>query len=178
LRWLYQTPPADVKRWAPDLDRPPYSVWALAQIPTMALSLCVGLPFGWEAFFWLGAIRLVYSLHLQCFVNSLLHMGAPNELGETAKNLWWLGPLQLSAWGENWHANHHRYANSARLGLTPWQIDVGWYFIWILERLGLATGVKRPVAVGRSRSKTVERDAEESAAPAGPGFHSLRRTPN
>lgn len=27
-----------------------------------------------NAFFWVGAIRLVYSLHLQCFVNSITHV--------------------------------------------------------------------------------------------------------
>jgi len=27
-----------------------------------------------NAFFWVGAIRLVYSLHLQCFVNSITHI--------------------------------------------------------------------------------------------------------
>jgi fatty-acid desaturase len=144
LRWLYQTTPADIKRWAPDLDKPEYSFWGYAEKPIVVLSIFIGLAFGWEAFFWVGAIRLVYSLHLQCFVNSITHMGESSESGGFAKNLWWLGPLQLSAWGENWHGNHHRFANSARLGLKWWQIDIGWYFIWTLEKVRLAHGVKRP----------------------------------
>jgi len=144
LRWLYQTTPADIKRWAPDLNKPEYNFWARCEAWIVLLSIFGGLAFGWEAFFWVGAIRLVYSLHLQCFVNSITHMGEANEKGESARNLWWLGPLQLTAWGENWHANHHRFANSARLGLKWWQVDVGWYFIWTLEKIGLARGVKRP----------------------------------
>jgi fatty-acid desaturase len=146
LRWLYQTPRADVKRWAPDLDKPEYNFWGHCEALIVVLSIFGGLMFGWRAFFWVGAIRLVYSLHLQCFVNSITHMGEADENGETAKNLWWLGPLQLSAWGENWHGNHHRFANSARLGLKWWQVDVGWYFIRVLEKIGLAHGVKCPKA--------------------------------
>lgn len=144
LRWLYQTPAADVARWTPDLDKPEYRFWGYVQVPVLALSIFCGLAFGWEAFFWMGAIRLVYSLHMQCFVNSVLHMGELSETGESAKNVWWLGPLQLSAWGENWHENHHRFANSARLGLRAWQVDFGWYLICALEKLGLAHDVKRP----------------------------------
>jgi stearoyl-CoA desaturase (delta-9 desaturase) len=144
LRWLYQTVPADVKRWAPDLNKPEYNFWDRAEPLIVLISIFCGLLFGWKAFFWVGAIRLVYSLHLQCFVNSITHMGESDESGKTAKNLWWLGPLQLTAWGENWHGNHHRFANSARLGLKWWEVDLGWYFIWTLEKVGLASGVKCP----------------------------------
>jgi fatty-acid desaturase len=145
LRWLYQTPPADRQRWCPDLDRGPYKVWYYAQVPVILLSLFCGflLGFGWKGFFWLGAIRLLYSLHMQCFVNSLTHLGHA-EQGDSSINVWWLGPLQLGAWGENWHHNHHSHAGSARLGLRWWQTDIGWYFICAMEALGLAHGVKRP----------------------------------
>jgi fatty-acid desaturase len=58
---------------------------------------------GWEGFFWIGAIRLVYVLHFQMFVNSLLHMTPGLHEGvDSSRNLWWLGPLQLGAWGEDW----------------------------------------------------------------------------
>jgi stearoyl-CoA desaturase (delta-9 desaturase) len=50
----------------------------------------------------------------------------------------------LTAWGENWHKNHHTHAGSARLGLRWYQTDIGWYFIWMLEAVGLAHSVKRP----------------------------------
>ena len=56
------------------------------------LSIFGGLAFGWEAFFWLGAIRLVYSLHLQCFVNSITHMGKPDEDGQFGQELVVAGP--------------------------------------------------------------------------------------
>jgi fatty-acid desaturase len=147
LRWLYQTQPADKKRWAPELTRGMYTAWGWLETPVILLSIFSGplLGFGWMGFFWIGAIRLVYTLHMQCFVNSLTHLGHAKEgIEDSSMNVWWLGPFQITAWGENWHANHHSHAGSARLGLRWWQTDIGWYFIWTLERVGLAHSVKRP----------------------------------
>ncbi|MBI4455360.1 MAG: acyl-CoA desaturase [Acidobacteria bacterium] len=143
LRWLYQSAPADPAKWCRELNHGAYKVWMYAQVPLILLSLFCGLALGWQGFFWLGAIRLVYSLHMQCFVNSLTHLGHSDQ-GDFSRNVWWLGPLQLTAWGENWHKNHHSNPGSARLGLRWWQTDVGWYFIYALEAVGLATHVKRP----------------------------------
>jgi len=147
LRWLYQSAPADRQRWCPDLDRGIYRIWGYAETPVILLSFCCGplLGLGWMGFFWVGAIRLLYSLHMQCLVNSLTHLNHEGE-GNSSKNIWWLGPFQLTAWGENWHRNHHSHAGSARLGLRWYQTDIGWYFIWALERFGLAYSVKRPKA--------------------------------
>lgn len=144
LRWLYQSPRADVKRWAPDLDTPKYRFWRNVEVPVIVLALGVGAFWGWEGFFWIGAIRLVYSLHMQCLVNSVMHLGAKVGDSDSSRNIWWLGPFQMTAWGENWHRNHHSFANSAQFGLKWYQIDVGWYTVLLFEKLGLATGVKRP----------------------------------
>jgi stearoyl-CoA desaturase (delta-9 desaturase) len=143
IRWVYQWPGSDVRRWCPDMDKRGYRVWRRLQIPIIALSVCSGLIFGWEAFFWVGSIRLVYALHFQMFVNSLLHMtpGLPDG-ADTSRNIWWLGPLQLGAWGENWHRNHHSDANAARFGRRWWQIDFGWYVIAGLKALKLASDVR------------------------------------
>jgi stearoyl-CoA desaturase (delta-9 desaturase) len=147
LRWLYQTQPADKQRWAPELTRGIYRIWGWAEAPVILLSLFIGpiLGFGWMGFFWMGAMRLTYSLHMQCLVNSLTHLKEVED-GDSSMNVWWLGPFQLTAWGENWHENHHAHAGSARLGLRWYQTDIGWYFIWMLEAVGLAHSVKRPRA--------------------------------
>jgi stearoyl-CoA desaturase (delta-9 desaturase) len=143
LRWLYQTPKADAKRWCPEFTRGIYKFWTYAEVPLLLLSLVCGIPFGWQGFFWMGAIRLVYSLHMQCFVNSLTHLGKDKD-GDTSQNVWWLGPLQLAAWGENWHRNHHQNAASARFSKRWYQVDMGWYLICMLEAVGLAHNVLRP----------------------------------
>jgi stearoyl-CoA desaturase (delta-9 desaturase) len=46
--------------------------------------------------------------------------------------------------GESWHSNHHAFPSSARHGLYPGQVDLGFRFIRILEALGLARNVKLP----------------------------------
>jgi fatty-acid desaturase len=161
LRWLYQSPRAESQRWCPDLDHGRYRAWRHAEVPVLLLSLGCGLALGWAGFFWIGAIRLVYCLHLQCFVNSLTHLG-PAAGRDRSQNVWWLGPLQLGAWGENWHANHHAAAGVARFGRRWWQVDIGWYLICALEAVGLADRVKRPV----TRSAAVHNRA--AAAPVEP----------
>ncbi|HEY3131213.1 MAG TPA: fatty acid desaturase [Acidobacteriota bacterium] len=142
LRWLYQSERANPQKWCPELNKGVYQFWTLMQAPVILLSLFCGLALGWQGFFWLGAIRLVYSLHMQCLVNSLTHLGHSEE-GDASKNVWWLGPLQLTAWGENWHKDHHSNAGSARLGRHWWQTDIGWYLICALEAVGLASNVRR-----------------------------------
>ncbi|MCA1732111.1 MAG: fatty acid desaturase [Acidobacteria bacterium] len=143
LRWLWQAGPVPLDRWCPDLDKPQYRFWRRIQIPLLAVSLFFGLAFGIAAFFWLGPMRLVASLHAQCFVNSIAHMREGRKPGEdSSQNIAWLAPVHFFQ-GENWHGNHHAKPSSARFGWRPWEIDFGYYAIVVLERLGLATGVKR-----------------------------------
>jgi stearoyl-CoA desaturase (delta-9 desaturase) len=89
-------------------------------------------------------MRLVASLHAQCFVNSIAHMRERREAGaDSSQNVGWLAVLHFFQ-GENWHHNHHLKPSSARFGWKLWQIDFGWYSIYLHELLGLATAVKRP----------------------------------
>jgi stearoyl-CoA desaturase (delta-9 desaturase) len=143
LRWLWQAGNVPLSRWCPDLDKPEYRFWSRMQIPLLAVSLFGGLAFGWPAFFWLGPMRLVASLHAQCFVNSIAHMREDRRPGEdSSQNIGWLAPLHFFQ-GENWHRNHHAAPSSARFGWKRSQLDVGWYVIVMLERIGLAKSVKR-----------------------------------
>lgn len=144
LRWLYQWEASSMDKWCPDLIRSRYLFWEKIQPYLIIISLTFGyFVFGWAGFFWLGAIRLVYSLHLQAFVNSLLHLkpGLPEGV-DSSQNIWWLGPLQLTAWGENWHENHHDYPASACFSRHWWQIDIGWYVICGMRALGLASRIR------------------------------------
>ena len=144
FRWLYQWEPSSMQKWCPDLIKPKYMIWAKLQIPLVLLSLVFGyFLFGWAGLFWVGAIRMVYCLHGQCFVNSLLHLkpGLPEGV-DSSQNIWWLGPLQVTAWGENWHGNHHAYPASACFSRKWWQVDIGWYVIKGLSAVGLAKNIR------------------------------------
>ena len=46
--------------------------------------------------------------------------------------------------GEAWHNNHHAWPNSAKMGLLPGQIDLGWWLIRGFAALGLASNIKTP----------------------------------
>jgi fatty-acid desaturase len=144
LRWLWQAGKIPLDRWCPDLDKREYRFWRRMQIPLLFVSLFGGLAFGLPAFFWLGPMRLAMSLHAQCFINSIAHMREGREPGQdSSQNITWLAVLHFFQ-GENWHGNHHAKPSSARFGWRLWQIDFGWYAIWMLEAVGLATSVKRP----------------------------------
>jgi fatty-acid desaturase len=144
LRWLWQAGTPPVQKYCRELDRPAYRFWEKVQIPMSIAAFCCGLPFGLAAFLWLGPIRLVWALHAQCFVNSVCHLrkvSGPDE--GTAKNVAWLSVMH-GFQGENWHQNHHDRPGSARLGIKPAELDVGWYTILLLEKVGLASEVHRP----------------------------------
>jgi fatty-acid desaturase len=63
---------------------------------------------------------------------------------EIGRNLPLLGVLSF---GEGFHNNHHANPGSARMGETRREIDLGWYALLLLERLGLVTEL---CATGRS----------------------------
>jgi stearoyl-CoA desaturase (delta-9 desaturase) len=46
--------------------------------------------------------------------------------------------------GEELHNNHHTYPTSAKLSVKPFEFDIGWAYIRILEALGLAQVRKTP----------------------------------
>ncbi|MFN2309777.1 MAG: fatty acid desaturase [Gammaproteobacteria bacterium] len=59
-------------------------------------------------------------------------------------------PLGILIGGEELHNNHHAFPSSARLSVRWWEIDTGWFYIRLLERLGLARVKKlnrRPLIV-------------------------------
>jgi stearoyl-CoA desaturase (delta-9 desaturase) len=149
LRWLWQAETPSAERYCPDLSGFGYRMWQPIQPVLLTLSYFAGLYFGLAAFFWLGAIRLVFALHAQCFVNSVCHTEPNTPLGEdSSRNVHWLAAMQLFQ-GENWHRNHHARPALARLGWNWRQPDAGYLLICVLERIGLASDVRR---VRRSKS--------------------------
>jgi stearoyl-CoA desaturase (delta-9 desaturase) len=142
LRWLWQAPQPMVERFSPDLNRFSYNIWTYLQGPILALAFFGGLYFGLAAFFWLGAIRLVFALHAQCFVNSVCHTEPGVREGQdSSRNVGWLALMHFFQ-GENWHRNHHSRPGLARLGWNWRQPDAGYLIIRGLEKVGLASEVR------------------------------------
>ena len=52
-------------------------------------------------------------------------------------------PWGILIGGEELHNNHHAYPTSARFSSKWWELDIGWFYIRVLELLGLAKVKKR-----------------------------------
>ena len=50
-----------------------------------------------------------------------------------------ISPWGIIIGGEELHNNHHTYPTSAKLSVKPYEFDLGWAYIRILETFGLAT---------------------------------------
>ncbi len=57
------------------------------------------------------------------------------ECADAATNI---SPIGILIGGEELHNNHHTYASSAKFSCKPWEFDIGWGYIRILETLRLA----------------------------------------
>jgi stearoyl-CoA desaturase (Delta-9 desaturase) len=60
--------------------------------------------------------------------------------------------------GEELHNNHHAYPTSAKFSLRPYEFDLGWLYIRIMQWFGLAT-VRKQAPVVRLDPSKVEIDA-------------------
>ncbi|MBL6831412.1 MAG: fatty acid desaturase [Pirellulales bacterium] len=167
MLWLFPRHPQDevdahIKRWAPDLQKDAglrflHSTFLLWHIVMGAALLASGWAYGGPALgvswlIWGMAVRMVYVFHVTWFVNSATHMwGYRNyETTDDSTNLWWVG---LLAFGEGWHNNHHAYQRMARHGHRWWEVDVTYWAILALERLGLAWDVVHTIPRSPSAAK-------------------------
>jgi len=55
-----------------------------------------------------------------------------------------ISPWGIIIGGEELHNNHHTYPTSAKLSVKPYEFDIGWLYIRVLETLGLAHVKKTP----------------------------------
>ena len=107
------------------------------------ISLGLGTYYtGLSMLFWGLGVRMVYVFHATWLINSATHLwGYRNyNTSDDSKNLWWVA---LLSWGEGWHNNHHAYQKVASQGHRWWEIDVTYWIILMMEKIGLAWEVVR-----------------------------------
>ncbi len=87
-------------------------------------------------------LRLTVVYHSTFFINSICHMfgTATYDVKATAKDNFLIAFLTF---GEGFHNFHHRFPGDYRNGVRWYHWDPSKWLIAMLERLGLATGVKR-----------------------------------
>lgn len=119
------------------------TTWMLQQMPVaVVLFLLGGLP--WVV--WGVAVRISVSLTGHWLVGHYAHRDGHQgwSVDDVAVQGYNLPHFGLVTFGESFHGNHHAFPESARLGVEPGQLDLGWSFIHVLERLGLASAIKLP----------------------------------
>jgi stearoyl-CoA desaturase (delta-9 desaturase) len=55
-----------------------------------------------------------------------------------------ISPWGIIIAGEELHNNHHTYPTSAKLSVKPYEFDIGWMYISIMQMMGLAKVKKTP----------------------------------
>lgn len=92
---------------------------------------------------WGVIMRVIAVWHITWSVNSLSHMfGYRNyETGEESRNNWLVALLSV---GEGWHNNHHEDPSAASVQHRWWELDLSYYEIKLLEKLGLASDIIVP----------------------------------
>lgn len=133
--------------------------WFWVYVAHVVVFAAIGLGIGWllqaGTGGWAGALRFAASFvlwgvvvrtvlvwHITWSVNSLSHLWGYTsfETGENSRNNWFVA---LISNGEGWHNNHHGDQRSAAHGHKWYEVDVTYWTILLMEKVGLATDVKR-----------------------------------
>ena len=123
--------------------------WAVFFLGGLATGLLRGghlneaARFGGSLLLWGVFVRTVVVWHITWSVNSASHLWGYRryETNERSRNNW---VVALISNGEGWHNNHHADPRSARHGHRPWEIDITFATIKLLQLTGLASGVAVP----------------------------------
>jgi fatty-acid desaturase len=145
-----------LSRYVPDLAKNKFHVWITKYhyVPMIVLGLALLAIGGIPYLLWGVCFRTVLGLHATWLVNSATHIWGSRrfQTRDDSTNSWWVA---LFSFGEGWHNNHHAHPVSSRHGLTWYEIDLNWYGIWLLSKLGLARDVYRYKLSSREQSNKI-----------------------
>ncbi|MBM3678903.1 MAG: acyl-CoA desaturase [Actinobacteria bacterium] len=133
-----------------------YLLWVALTfaVPFLVGYLVGGLDVGAgaQAAVWGGLVRIFAYQHATFSVNSICHMFGRRSYAsrDESRNNWVVAALTF---GEGWHNNHHAFPSSARHGLDRLQLDLSWWLIRGLERVGLVWDVRLPSDAMRERRR-------------------------
>ncbi|MCH8498727.1 MAG: acyl-CoA desaturase [Marinobacter sp.] len=91
---------------------------------------------GLQLLVWGFFISTVALFHATVSINSIAHVWGKRrfETSDDSRNNFLLALVTL---GEGWHNNHHRWPQSARQGFRWYEIDITWYLLWMMEKIGI-----------------------------------------
>jgi fatty-acid desaturase len=119
------------------------STWMLQQLPWAVLFFAIG-GMGWVV--WGVCARVAVCVTGHWLVGHFAHReGQQNWVVEGAAAQGYNVRLAgLISFGESWHNNHHAFPGSAKIGIYPGEIDLGWWLVKAFEKLGLAWNIVTP----------------------------------
>lgn len=90
---------------------------------------------------WGFSISTIITFHLTSSINSLTHVFGTKRFitKDNSRNNFFLA---LLTFGEGWHNNHHHYPATMRQGFMWWEIDITYYLLKGLEKIGIIWDVK------------------------------------
>ncbi len=144
LTWMFSVSEAEKRAYefAKDLQRDSYYLWLdnWFLVLQVSLGLLLYILGGWSYVLWGIFLRLAVVYQVTWLVNSLAHTSGDRAY-DTPDNSHNNKLVAMLTFGEGWHNNHHMFPKSARHGLLPGQVDITWYHILVMQRLGLAKAV-------------------------------------
>lgn len=117
--------------------------WMLQQLPLALLLYWLG---GWSWVIWGVPVRVAACTTMHWFISYFAHTRGSQDwsVDGAVIQAYNVAIMAIPTMGESWHSNHHAFPSSARHGLYPGQIDLGYRFIQLLGFLGLATNIRLP----------------------------------
>ena len=108
----------------------------------------------WSGLVWGFVVSTIAVLHATALINSLAHVWGSRrfETADQSRNNALLAVLTL---GEGWHNNHHDQMNAARQGVRWWEIDMTYYSLWVLARLGIVWDIRGRKSPARLKVSSV-----------------------
>jgi len=112
-------------------------------LPPTVLGVACFLAGGWSAL-WIGFfLSTVLTYHGTFLINSATHIFGRRRYAttDTSRNSL---IMALLTFGEGWHNNHHHYQASANMGFYWWEIDLSYYGLLALQKLGIVWDLRSP----------------------------------
>ena len=100
------------------------------------LILLTALFNGWGIVMWLVQMAWI-PFWAAGVINGLGHWWGYRN-GETQDRSRNIFPIGFWIGGEELHNNHHLSPANPRLSMKPWEFDIGWFYIRLFEKFGLA----------------------------------------
>jgi stearoyl-CoA desaturase (delta-9 desaturase) len=106
-----------------------------ALVPLL-LGLVLFLVGGVQLLVWGFFVSTIVLFHCTCTINSLAHTLGRRRYSTSDDSRNSL-ILALITFGEGWHNNHHRYPGATRQGHRWWEVDLTFYGLWFLSKMGV-----------------------------------------